>query len=479
MRSLHVCNAANVAYGYCKILREAGHESDLRCHDITHLMSQPEWDDLPLDPDAFPDENNFFANHADLGDYRRPAWFQTPPVLAQDPLSRGVRGVKQRVMNMLPAPVANRLRRWYRGASRSMDEGISAKAAEPRFSERFHFLKEESRRYGPEWQLTDEMLAGFLPQARWLARQLNGHDVVVAYMIAPIYPMLLGTTPYVSVEIGTMRDIPFDGSAIGKLLAMAYRLSDHVLITNPDVIQQARQLGLERYTFCPHPVDEDRFRPADDDSPLRSELCARHGADFLLFAPARQNWPIKGNDRIFRAFARLLAHGVRAVLLVPAWGTELDRSRQLVSELGLGDRVVWLRPMSEPLMVQYYQACDAVLDQFQLGVFGLITCKALACGVPVVTSYDEKHHQGCFAEHPPLLRATTEDDIFAALRGLAENRWRGREIGAASRRWVERHHSKAVVRARLQEIMSAAGAHFDRKHFEPGDGPRNVHTIHR
>ena len=45
------------------------------CHDVTHLMSQPEWDDLALDPEDFPDEADFNVNTADLGEYRRPPWF--------------------------------------------------------------------------------------------------------------------------------------------------------------------------------------------------------------------------------------------------------------------------------------------------------------------------------------------------------------------------------------------------------------------
>ena len=51
MRTIHCCNIANVAYGYCKILEHFGQDVRLCCHDMTHLMSQPEWDDLELDPE--------------------------------------------------------------------------------------------------------------------------------------------------------------------------------------------------------------------------------------------------------------------------------------------------------------------------------------------------------------------------------------------------------------------------------------------
>src|SRR5206468_2629574 len=147
-----------------------------------------------------------------------------------------------------------------------------------------------------------ETLNLYRAHAHWLDRHLTDHDVAMAYVYTPIYAMIHGKQPYVSIEIGTMRDLPFDGTPIGKMLALAYRLSDQVIITNPDVLTQAKRLGLERYQFCPHPVDEEVFKPAASDSRLRHDLKAQYDADFVLVAAARQNWAIKGNDRLFRAF---------------------------------------------------------------------------------------------------------------------------------------------------------------------------------
>ena len=61
MRSLHVGNRANVAYGCCKILRQYGHHVTLIVYDERHLISQPEWDDLPLRSEDFLDEFDFTA----------------------------------------------------------------------------------------------------------------------------------------------------------------------------------------------------------------------------------------------------------------------------------------------------------------------------------------------------------------------------------------------------------------------------------
>lgn len=497
MRSLHLCNIANVAYGYSKILRQAGHEADLRCHDLTHLMSQPEWDDLELDSEDFPDENDFTVNTADFGGYERPFWFQNAPiypnqsflkttakrvlpanvVMKVKPGYRRLLGKKRMLMQMAKSRFPRWIKERIRGAyQRAAYLTGALLAGEPREQvvrqqqtfrrveeEQIDWLIEVSRRFGPEWHLTREMLGIYRPHACWLERHLTGHDVAMAYVFTPIYTMLHGNVPFVSIEIGTMRDLPFDGTPMGRMLALAYRLSDHIIITNPDVITQARQLGLNHYTFCPHPVDEDVFVPGETESELRREICQKYDADFVLFAPARQNWEVKGNDRYLRAFRRLLDRGARAVLLIPGWGQQIERSKKLCIDLNICHRVSWMRPISEMVMVKYYQAADLVLDQFQLGAFGLITCKALSCGKAVLTSYDRTIHDWCFPEHPPAVVCRHEEEIAAVMTRLWQSRAAIREIGQASRNWVRQHHSKRVVRGILDNAMGCAIDHFKGK----------------
>ncbi|HEV3237594.1 MAG TPA: glycosyltransferase [Gemmataceae bacterium] len=494
MKSLHLCNVANVAYGYCKILNQIDHQAELRCHDLLHLMSQPEWDDLELNSADFPDENDFTVNSADFGDYQRPSWYQNAPVCPKAitlpeiadkilPVTvnnkttklavRRAESLRRRLIHSLktavPANLKEHVRPTYHKALSMTMRLLGRAPISPMFQspqltfpvvkERIQVLVKESQRYEPEWHLTKEMLTLYRAHAHWLDRHLTDHDVTMAYVYTPIYAMIQGKTPYVSVEIGTMRDLPFDGTPIGKMLALAYRLSDQVIITNPDVIAQANKLGLERYQFCPHPVDEEVFKPAAIDSPLRLELQAKYDAEHVLIAPARQNWAVKGNDRLFRAFAELTGRGVRAVLVIPGWGQEIARSKELCQSLNISHRVAWIAPVSEPVLLKYFQAADLVLDQFILGVFGLVTCKALSCGKTVLTSYDRKTHAWCFAEHPPLVDCRSEKEIMDAMFGLLQAPNRIAEIGQDARRWVEAHHSKREVQRILLEVMKKAIDH--------------------
>jgi glycosyltransferase involved in cell wall biosynthesis len=480
LRTLHVSNVANVAYGFAKLLNLHQHPAAVICHDVTHLMSQPEWDDLRLDPADFPDEADFYNNTADLGGYERPAWFTSEsipdPYVAVSPAHAWVRRWLGR---HVPAGVKQRLEPWYARARRwqvsRLRRAGAAAPARPAGDQdaaihRLHEVVARARGLGRRWAVRADDLTRYLPHRAWLARHAAGFDVLFTYYLSPIYGMLYGLKPQVSVEIGTMRDVPFDTSVVSRALWPAYRLSDHVLLTNPDNRPRAQAAGIERYSFCPHPVDDRMFRPGDEGA-LRAELLDRHHASHLLFAPARQNWRLKGNDKLLRAFARIRRRGVAAALLVPAWGQEIARSRALARDLGIAPHVAWLAPMPEPLLAAHYRAADLVFDQFQLGVFGLITPKAMACGVPVLTSYDPRHHAWCFAEDPPLVACSSDPEIFEAATRLLRDPGRRREIGAASHAWVDAHHSPAVVVKALTDASARAVEHFAGRSAAPAGRP--------
>lgn len=477
--TLHLCNLANVAYGYCKILDESRADIQLRCHDLLHLMSQPEWDDLELNASDFPEENNFFNNNADLSGYTRPTWFRTPGVLevfasmSADPKPEDETSTPiivrrppwaRLVRAALPAKVKDRMKpHWLRGrivagAVRSRESATSRLELFRSIEQRFDTLIKHAASFGPEWEITKQELATYHPHAYWLGRQRTHQDAVLAYVLTPIYAMLYGNAPYVPVEIGTMRDIPFDNTPTGRLLALAYRRANHCIITNPDVINAAHRLGLERYSFVPHPLDEDVYAPGE--GAFRAELEQRYNADYILFAPARQNWDVKGNDRYLRAFAQLRKRGLRAALLIPGWGQEIERSQKYARELGIGDSVHWIEPQSERKLVKYFSAADFVLDQFVLDVFGLTTPKALSCGAVTITSYSKEVNGWCFDEHPPIVSCKHDHEIANAIWDLTQNPDKRAHISAESRRWVIDNHSKRVIKNKLRSAVELAKDHY-------------------
>ena len=469
IKSVHTSNIANVAYGNCKILKQFAHDVKLYCHDMTHVMSQPEWDDLDLETTDFPDEDNFYSHTADLGDYRRPEWFFSGSIYSFLVPSTDQTQIEEkpsfifrvrcwaiRLFDSVLLKILPRLRK-LPPVAKSALKGRYYKifnVFSHQFTDHQDNIIEYSNIYGDGWKLEKSDCTDYQACVQWIEKASCGSDVIYAYVLSPIYAMLYGKKPYIAIEIGTMRDIPFEGTSRGRLLAMAYRMADFVLITNPDVKKQAEQLGIKKYAFCPHPVDEEIYAPVEghERAALRKKLFDIDGTTLVMFAPARQNWEVKGNNKYFEAFSQCIKKGMDVKLVIAGWGQEIGRSKQYCNDLGIEKHVQWVKPVTERGLVKFFSAADIVLDQYELGVFGLITPKAMSCGAVVITSYDPEINQWCFTEHPPLLCAKTATEIFSHIQQCYNDRVLLHKYSAKSRAWVLKEHSKA----RVEEILSFA-----------------------
>jgi glycosyltransferase involved in cell wall biosynthesis len=94
-----------------------------------------------------------------------------------------------------------------------------------------------------------------------------------------------------------------------------------------------------------------------------------------------------------------------------------------------------------------YKAADVVVDQLNAGWYGLFAIEAMALGKPVVTFlHDEavRRTEAAFGIEVPLVSATA-GTLREALRPLVADAARRRELGAASRAYVERVHDLETV----------------------------------
>jgi len=421
MRVLHMGNVANNGYINTKLLRRAGIEAEVIA-DERHILSRPEWEDATL-PGDYGDYDPL-EEEARRNGWVAPPWLLFAPNRDEASRSRFKRELPLRVSLGLPRTTAR-------------EHARLAPLYEP-----LRAVNGRLRRRDVAVGLLNA--AYFERRTRRFAELEQSYDVLQAYATHPIFPLLLGRRrPYVAFEHGTMREIPFEDTWRGRLLALSYRQAAKVIITNPDVLAQARRLGLDNYVFVPHPVDEEKYRPGP--SELRAKLEAE-GVDFVVLCPSRHDWGIKGSDRLLRAFAELVRTArPRALLVLFEWGAEVERSRALIRELGIGRNVRWLRPLPKLRLIDAYRATDVVLDQFLLGTFGAVAPEAMACGRPVVTAFDASVHQWCFPERPPVVDARTPEQIYTALERLAADAAERERLGRHGREWVERHHSWRLV----------------------------------
>ena len=104
-----------------------------------------------------------------------------------------------------------------------------------------------------------------------------------------------------------------------------------------------------------------------------------------------------------------------------------------------------------------YRRADIVVDQLNAGWHGVFALEAMALGKPVVTYLKpdvvERSAQG-FGIRIPIVPATKET-LVDALRPLVEQPALRREVGAASRAYVERVHDIDRVADRLVDLYGS------------------------
>jgi glycosyltransferase involved in cell wall biosynthesis len=422
LRVLHVGNIANNAYLNAKLLRRAGVEADALC-DEWRIFCQPEWEEAELEG-VFSADERLDAGAA-AGRWTKPNWVLRPQSSEAD--SPRTQLLKQRLLLVKELPALTRRRQELRSAYAPLRPLLG------------HDLGVLDLSRVSTWKRSLERQVGSLRAL------FSEYDVVQLNGAYPAFiPLGLPRIPYVAFEHGTMRELPFEDTGRGRLLALGYRMSPKVLITNADVIEQARLLGVEdRCIFTPHPLDEEKYTPGP--SKLRAEV-EQDGFDFVLLCPSRHDWHVKGLDRLLRAFAELVrSRRPRSILLLFDWGQEVGRSRELVQQLGIEPNVRWSQPLPKLRLIDAYRAADIVLDQFLIGTFGAVAPEAMACGRPVVMAFDPALHAWCFPTLPPIVNARTPEQIYRELTRLAGDEQRRLALGKAGREWVERHYGWRVA----------------------------------
>jgi glycosyltransferase involved in cell wall biosynthesis len=447
LRVLHIGNIANNAYLAARILNEDSFDCDVLCHDYYHIMGSPEWEDADFTGSVGSDDVPDWGG-VDLRGFQRPRWF------AQGRLDTCVRYLLARRRGQLRDAAAL----WWRlGPNEPVvahQDTLSEEEAE-RLVADFREAFPERRDVLSVRELTQFVGIYSAPMAA-LRALLDEYDVVVGFGIGGIWPLVAGKRSYLAFEHGTIRSIPFEDTTLGRLTALTYRHAAGVVITNCDNHRAAERLQVAEYRFVPHPVNEKWIRPGVGEAvgrALREEL----DADFLIFHPARQHWDErrdpsleKGNDIFIRGLARFFREGApRAAAIFVSWGRDVERSRDLLRELGAEDRVKWVPTQHNCDMSRLVDASDLVADQFFLGAFGNIMPKALATRRASMLYLDPGSHHWCFPEMPPVINVSTPDEVFEGLcRAYRDPAWL-RELAERGPRWYEAYHSEAVVRTRL------------------------------
>ena len=287
-----------------------------------------------------------------------------------------------------------------------------------------------------------------------LIRMIREYDIVEVHVPWVIISQFSGI-PNVVYDAGWIRLFPYEKGFTAKLARRGYSKAKGVIITNPDTFSISDTLSYldqKRIYFSPFAIDPEKYFPTNMED-LRSKYINNKDS-ILLFSPSRQNWSEKGNDKMFKAFARFVKIFPESKLVTVDWSIDAQKSKDLVNSLNISDKVEWIKPVAKKQLIGYYNAADIILDQFILGSWGTATPEAMSCQKPVLMFYKEEYIKRAFGEYPPILNSFSEEDIFSNLVKLAKDPDFRISLGKDSREWIMKTHSPEIVAKNHLEILS-------------------------
>lgn len=408
MRIGLVGGMANGMYCLARLLRKQGYDAYyVEDEQDTFPMSQPLWEEVPLmlDWSRFgpePLDPQEWAELAEGTGWRAPDWVVRP---------EGSPGRVERV--------ARGLRRSGRDSRARL---VELRALEPMAEK----LRSEA-----------------------LVAELATYDRLVACGMR-VVEALFSARPYVfwphggDVHLVPFRtDTPLD-CAFSRVLREAVARADVAGTHDPTIAARLEELGRSGpIPYLPFVVDMDVYAPGEPESALAMDISARAGDRRVLLLASRQDFYWKGTDRFARAFAATVADGAPLYLVVSPWGADVQATREMFSDAGVLDSVHYLESaVSKPILRDLYRISDAVVDQFTVTAFGAVMLEAMACGAPVLINLDLHAFASRWPGYmpPPTLRASSEKEIAAVLRGIVDGSAAVDELARAGREWVEEHH---------------------------------------
>ena len=232
-----------------------------------------------------------------------------------------------------------------------------------------------------------------------------------------------------------------------------------------------RELGLEDRVVRVHlGIDVDKFTPGDKDAALAQVLAGWPIERPIIFHPTRQLFRnpnskrgYKANDRLYKALARLAREGMKFTLVLVHRGILDDgAAKRMIDALGIADRTIWVEEMHRHRLIPWYRAADITAESFYTGAIGSVPLESMSCGTPVLMHLQNEpspEDEGIFYDPkdlypvlPPMMEASTEDDICGVLRENLAMPARLAELGRAARAWIETYSSADAVARRFEAV---------------------------
>lgn len=172
---------------------------------------------------------------------------------------------------------------------------------------------------------------------------------------------------------------------LGNIMAYILKKADLFIAISQEIADGLRKDGIppERIKHITNFVDTDKFQPINNNERHMFKRTLSLDENIVINFTGRIVGR-KGLDILIHAFTKNSELTLSSRLLIVGTGQDEQRVKEMVSDLGIGDKVRFLGHSSE--VARYYQTSDIfVLPSYAEGMPNSLL-EAMACGLPVIAS---------------------------------------------------------------------------------------------
>jgi glycosyltransferase involved in cell wall biosynthesis len=145
---------------------------------------------------------------------------------------------------------------------------------------------------------------------------------------------------------------------------------------------------------------------------------------------------LKGTDILLKGFALYCHKGGNAELRLFRKGEDVDKAIELIDDLGIADKIIWLDEISLSRFYEEMTSADIICDQFSKSFPGMVTSDAYALGRPVLANFRNEVFSRHYSEPLPGLQAASPEEVCDQLFRAENGREMLKFLGEQSRRFA-------------------------------------------
>lgn len=169
--------------------------------------------------------------------------------------------------------------------------------------------------------------------------------------------------------------------------------------------------------------------------------------------PSFNSQDFKGTDILLRGYALYCQRGGEGELRLPRKGQDVEAARELIRELAIDSRIVWVDEMPLSAFYEEMSRADLICDQFGPSFPGMVTMDAYALGRPVMANFRNEIFSKRFPEPLPGFDAKSPEEVADHLMCLERDRGLLAEMGALSRAYAEKYLAPECMARQLLDRL--------------------------